>query len=235
MKLLAMSTSTWSLAVAVMEEGKLIGELNTNITKNHSLRLMPAIQSLLEQVDIKPKELEKIAIAHGPGSYTGVRIGMTTAKSLAWSLNIPIAGISSLQVRAQNGYGFKGEIIPMIDARRGQVYTGVYETDEHNQLATNKEEDRLQLVTELLEQLKKSDQALLFLGEGVTQHQQEILNTLGNQAVIAADIDHIPRGARVAYVAWKMWAEQVQETHPIAPEYLQLAEAEKNWLASQKC
>lgn len=230
MKMLAMDTSTWSLALAVMDEDRVLGEFNTTLAKNHSLRLMPAIDSLLAQLDLKPSDLKRVAVAQGPGSYTGVRIGLTTAKSLAWALAIPIAAVSSLQVVAQNGVGFPGQIIPLFDARRGQVYTGVYATDQEGGIAYPVEADRLQLLDELLASLTAKEGHYLFLGEGVTKHEEQIRESLGSRAVFGDALAHQPRGAKLGYLAWKTWTEHVQETHSLAPEYLQLAEAERKWL-----
>jgi tRNA threonylcarbamoyladenosine biosynthesis protein TsaB len=234
MKLLAIDTSNWPLGVAVIEEGKLIGEMNTHLARNHSLRLMPAIEELFEQIDIQPNQLDGIAVAQGPGSYTGIRIGVTTAKTLAWSLNLPLLGISSLQVIAQNRVDFQGKIIPLFDARRGQAYRGIYSFDVQHQIAVALAEDQLQLITEFLEELKETEGRLLFIGEGSRQHFDQIHQSLGDRAVLAREIDHPPRASQLAYTAWKLWDEQkAKHVHLFAPEYLQLAEAEAKWLASQ--
>jgi tRNA threonylcarbamoyladenosine biosynthesis protein TsaB len=233
MKILAIDTSNWPLGVAVIEDGKLLGEINTHLAKNHSLRLMPAIESLLGQLNIAPKQLAGVAVAKGPGSYTGVRIGVTTAKTLAWSLGIPIIGISSLQVIAQNRLDFDGIIVPLFDARRGQAYLGMYRYDSEIQVAASVEKDRLQLVEELLQDLRQQSEPLLFIGEGVELHAELIKQQLGDQAYIARPIDHLPRASQLAYVAWKLWDKRIEDVHTFAPEYLQLAEAEARWLANQ--
>jgi tRNA threonylcarbamoyladenosine biosynthesis protein TsaB len=234
MKLLAIDTSNWPLGVAVIEEGKLIGEINTHLPKNHSLRLMPAIEELFEQLDIQPNQLDGIAVAQGPGSYTGIRIGVTTAKTLAWSLNLPLLGISSLQVIAQNRLDFQGRIIPLFDARRGQAYRGIYSYDAQQRIAVALEEDRLQLIADFLVELNETEDQLLFIGEGARQHFDQIQESLGDRAVLAREIDHPPRASQLAYTAWKLWDEQkAKHVHSFAPEYLQLAEAEAKWLAGQ--
>jgi tRNA threonylcarbamoyladenosine biosynthesis protein TsaB len=233
MKILAIDTSNWPLGVAVIEDGKLLGEINTHLTKNHSLRLMPAVESLLAQLNIAPNQLAGITVAKGPGSYTGVRIGVTTAKTLAWSLGVPIIGISSLQVIAQNRLDFDGIIVPLFDARRGQAYRGMYRLDPYSQIAAPVEEDRLQLVQDLLQDLKQQGESLLFIGEGVQIHAELIKQQLSDQASIARPIDHLPRASQLAYVGWKEWDKKIEEVHTFAPEYLQLAEAEARWLANQ--
>src|SRR5574342_1006942 len=127
MTVLAIDTSNYALGVALLEENQVLGEYITNLKKNHSVRIMPAIQTLMKDCERVPADLTKIVVAEGPGSYTGVRIGVTIAKTLAWTLNIPMSGVSSLEVAAASaGRYFDGYVSPFFDARRGQIYTGLY-------------------------------------------------------------------------------------------------------------
>src|SRR5438309_6062986 len=132
MNVLAIDTSNYSLGIALVNQEQVIGEYITNMKKNHSIRVMPAIEKLMQDCEMKPTDLEKIVVAKGPGSYTGVRIGVTIAKTLAWTLNIPLVGISSLEALAANGRYFNGLLSPLFDARRGQIYTGLYHFKENN-------------------------------------------------------------------------------------------------------
>src|SRR5699024_4891214 len=116
MNTLAIDTSNQSLGLAIMQDEELIAELITNIKKDHSSQLMPQIVSLMESVDMTPDKLQKIVVADGPGSYTGTRIGITTAKTMAWALDIPIDTVSSLAALAYNGRFFEGSICPLFDA-----------------------------------------------------------------------------------------------------------------------
>src|SRR5690625_7700821 len=140
---LAIDTSNQVLGVALMKEHEVIGELVTNIAKNHSIRLMPAIDELLKELEVSPEQLEKIIVAKGPGSYTGVRIGLTTAKTLAWALNIPIIGVSSLKSLAYQGRFYNSVVCPFFDARRGLVYTGLYEWQANDMVAVQDEQNIL--------------------------------------------------------------------------------------------
>jgi tRNA threonylcarbamoyladenosine biosynthesis protein TsaB len=144
--LLAIDTSTSSLTVAVLEKGKARGELSTYADRNHSIGLLPNIEELLASLALKPKDLQAIAVGKGPGSYTGVRIGVTAAKTFAWSIGLPLIAISSLEAMALGGkrYGSKAEaalvvgqdliqdrttwLIPLMDARRQQAFTAIYES-----------------------------------------------------------------------------------------------------------
>ena len=137
---------------------------------------MPAVEKLLKECGVKPKELTKNRCSCWPGSYTGVRIGVTAAKTLAWSLQIPIVGVSSLEVVAANGANFNGLICPLFDGRRGQIYTGLY-TYEGEQL-TSIEEDRIILIVDWLQMLKDKGQPVLFIGNDVKLHKETIIEHL---------------------------------------------------------
>lgn len=168
MKVLAIDTSNLVLGVAVADENRLLGEVITNQKKNHSVRLMPTIQSLLDDLDLSPRELDGIAVAKGPGSYTGVRIGVATAKSLSWSLQRPLVGISSLEVLAAH-FRYENRLIsPLFDARRGQVFTGLYRGSENGRLQ-RVEEDRIILLDDWLQSLSDRGGAVVFLGDDVSQ------------------------------------------------------------------
>ena len=110
MNVLAIDTSTNVLGVAVANEKGIVGEQITFTKRNHSVRAMPSIEAILKECGLKPKDLDKIVVAKGPGSYTGVRIGVTIAKTLAWSLGIPLSGVSSLEALALNERYFNGLI-----------------------------------------------------------------------------------------------------------------------------
>lgn len=230
MKVLAIDTSNLVMGVAVVDGGRVLGEMITNMKKNHSVRLMPAIQSLMEEVDVKPSELERIIVANGPGSYTGVRIGVSAAKSLAWSLGIPIAGVSSLEVLAQNGRYFDGLVSPLFDARRGQVYTGLYGKKEG--VFENIEEDRILLLTDWLEQIREHKQQVLFVGHDLEKHAEVIRDQFGEKALFAAPTERSPRPGELALLGLRR--EPAESVHAFVPRYLQMAEAESKWLAAQK-
>src|SRR3954452_12881689 len=140
MTILAIDTSNYVLGVALLEDNQVLGEYMTNLKKNHSVRIMPAIQTLMKDCERVPADLTKIVVAKGPGSYTGVRIGVTIAKTLAWTLNIPLVGISSLEILAAGtGRYFDGYVSPIFDARRRLVYTGLYQY-QNDELQTIEED-----------------------------------------------------------------------------------------------
>jgi tRNA threonylcarbamoyladenosine biosynthesis protein TsaB len=142
--LLAIDTSTSSLTVAVLEKGKALGELSTYADRNHSIGLLPNIEELMASLALKSRDLQAITVGKGPGSYTGVRIGVTAAKTFAWSLGLPLIAISSLEAMALGGKRYESRAetdtapdvvqdrttwyIPLMDARRQQAFTAIYES-----------------------------------------------------------------------------------------------------------
>lgn len=229
MKALAIDTSNQIMGVAVIDGTTILGEYITNLSKNHSVRLMPAISNLMKEVGIEPKQLERIIVAHGPGSYTGVRIGVTIAKTLAWTLHIPIIGVSSLEVLARNGQLFNGVVSPLFDARRGQVYTGLYKM-KGNQFQSIKE-DQIVMLKSWVGELKQQDEKVLFVGNDVPLHEAVIKEVLQDQAIIASPSLFNPRPSELAIIGIE---KEPQEVHTFVPNYIRLAEAEAKWLEAQK-
>ncbi|GAB3047020.1 tRNA (adenosine(37)-N6)-threonylcarbamoyltransferase complex dimerization subunit type 1 TsaB [Virgibacillus ainsalahensis] len=229
MNILAIDTSNQVLGVAILKDGQIIGEVTTNLAKNHSVRLMPAIDHLMKEVSMPPDQLDRIAVAKGPGSYTGVRIGLATAKSLAWSLNIPIVGVSSLKVLAYQGRFFNAYICPFFDARRGMVFSGVYEW-KGDKLAPVFEESNISM-QELLQQLSKEKKQVLFLSPDVSLYKEAITDSMDEFAIIPEGPYHLSKASHLALAASNSEPEAI---HTLTPNYLRLAEAEANWMKAQK-
>ncbi|MFG6497581.1 tRNA (adenosine(37)-N6)-threonylcarbamoyltransferase complex dimerization subunit type 1 TsaB [Fictibacillus sp. UD] len=229
MKVLAIDTSNLVMGISVLDEGKVLGEYITNLKKNHSIRVMPAIEEVLKETGVKPADLDRIVVAKGPGSYTGVRIGVTIAKTLAWTLKKDLVGVSSLEVLAQSGKYFDGSVVPLFDARRTQLFTGLYGQDESGEFQ-NLWEDRIILLSDWLEKVKTLDKRILFVGNDLPLHQDTIKEVLGDQAVIGTVSDHNPRPSELGRIGM---LRDPDDIHSFTPSYLQLAEAEVNWLKSQ--
>lgn len=225
MNILGIDTSNYVMGVAVLKEGAVAAEYVTNIKKNHSIRLMPAIDQVMKETGTKPEELDRIAVAHGPGSYTGVRIGLTTAKTMAWSLGIPVVGVSSLEAVARQGAFFSGYVCPFFDARRGLVYTGLYRADR-----TIEKAEKNILMEDWLYQLKELDEPILFLSQDLKVHEEQIKDILGEQAVLPDAPYQYARPSIIASVAQEI---EPGPLHELVPNYLRLPEAEAKWLEQQ--
>ncbi|KON66680.1 tRNA (adenosine(37)-N6)-threonylcarbamoyltransferase complex dimerization subunit type 1 TsaB [Peribacillus butanolivorans] len=228
MKVLAIDTSNFTLGIALINDTQVIGEYTTNLKKNHSVRVMPAIETLLRDCDTSPKELTKIVVAQGPGSYTGVRIGVTIAKTLAWTLKIPLSAVSSLEVLAANGRYFNGLVSPLFDARRGQIYTGLYEI-ENNVLNTVMEDCNI-LSSEWAIRLKELKRPVLFVGQDVEIHREAITKVLGNLAVFSPVQLFNSRPSELAFIGLNKTEVDI---HQFVPNYIRMAEAEAKWLEQQ--
>lgn len=229
MNILAIDTSNQVLGIAILSHNKIIGEMITNVKKNQTSRLMPGIHQLMNDVGMKPDQLNKIVVAKGPGSYTGVRIGVTTAKSLAWALSIPVVGVSSLEVLAYQGLFYNGFICPFFDARRQRVYTGLYQ-GENNHLIQVHEEINISM-DDWLESVKVYDQDIMFLSPNIALYKPMIVEQMGNRAIFPKDIFHMAKPSNLAVIGLN---KQADDTHSLIPNYLRLAEAEANWLQEQK-
>jgi tRNA threonylcarbamoyladenosine biosynthesis protein TsaB len=229
MKVLAIDTSNYVLGIALLDGNILIGEYTTNLKKNHSVRAMPAIEQLMKECDVEPKDLGKIVVANGPGSYTGVRIGVTIAKTLAWTLGIPIVGVSSLEVIAANGRYFNGYISPLFDGRRGQIYTGLYEFVDGR--LQNVVQDGILQSSEWAGQMLTKDKSVLFIGNDLPLHREVIEGIMNERAVFASEPMYNPRPGELAYLGL---TKEPTDVHSFVPNYVRMAEAEANWLKQQK-
>ena len=231
MKTLAIDTSNQTLAVAVVDGQEVLGQSQTMAIKNHSTELMPAIDGLMQAVGMAPKELEQIVVAKGPGSYTGLRIGVTTAKTLAQTLNIPLIGVSSLKAVAANCVGVSQVIVPLFDARRQNVYAGAYQW--HNGTLETRIKDQHISLSELLAQLKAVDgQEVLFVGADTVKFKDMIEAELPTARINQVSLWNYPNGVVLAAIAKE--EAPVASIHDFVPDYLKLVEAEEKWLASHE-
>ena len=213
MKVLAFDTSSKALSLAILEDKQVLAETTINIKKNHSITLMPAIDFLMASLDWTPKDLDRIVMAEGPGSYTGLRIAVATAKTLAHTLNIELVGMSSLLALLPSQQ--EGLVVPLMDARRNNVYAGFYEnakpvmSEAHLSFA------------EVLEKVTDAEQ-VTFVGEvgAFVEQIQEQLPQASYQ-------ETLPNAANLALWAWDKKADSL---HDFVPNYLKRVEAEENWL-----
>ncbi|MGC6767911.1 tRNA (adenosine(37)-N6)-threonylcarbamoyltransferase complex dimerization subunit type 1 TsaB [Enterococcus sp. LJL51] len=227
MRILAIDTSNQTLSVAVCEDNKILGEFTSTVKKNHSITLMPAITELMTVCQLKPQELDRIVVAQGPGSYTGLRIGVTTAKTLAYTLKKELVGISSLKVLAANCINISGLIVPVFDARRNNVYTGAYTFNKETEAWETIISDRHISMSDWLKQLQ-SYPAVYFVGEDIEKFREQIEQELPDSSLNTYPQWQIPSSAAAAFLG--AVEEPVEEIHTFLPDYLKRVEAEENWL-----
>lgn len=267
-RLLAFDTSTSSLAVAVMENGRLLAERNIHAERNHSAYLVTAIGDCLKAAGLGKADLTGIAVGIGPGSYTGIRIAVTTAKTLAWTMGLPVFGVSSLAALALGGWANETKqnanelggtaytrgisltrepdvsasataigdwIVPLVDARRGQAYTALFETDVSGGLPKRLEPDGIRLMVDWTDALTSSLQsiasadrpsAIWFIGE--TSKHEEVLENM--RALFGNKIHIIPYELEGVWMGLAGTERSLHgkedEVHSLEPNYTQLAEAE---------
>lgn len=229
MNILGIDTSTEVMGVAIFKDNQLCGEIVTNLPKNHSVRLMPTIDYLMREVEMSPTCLNQIVVGKGPGSYTGVRIGLSTAKSMAWALQIPIVGVSSLEMLAYQGRNGNGYICPFVDARRDAVFTALYKWID-GQIVSVVEDQHIK-INDWLAKLKHRGKLVTFLSPNLSLHKQLINEVLGELAHFP---DHAYHYGRPSDLILAGVHKQPDNVHTLAPQYLRLAEAEANWLKQQK-
>ena len=213
MKVLAFDTSSKALSVALLEEENRLAELTLTIKKNHSITLMPTIEFLMASIDWKPTDLDRIVVAEGPGSYTGLRIAVATAKTLAQTLKIDLVGVSSLLALVPEE--IEGLAIPVMDARRNHVYAGFYQED---QLVYPEGHLSFEAVLERA----KGAEKVTFLGE-VEAFREQIQEALPSAQLV----ETLPDAVRIGRLGLTKEAVSV---HGFVPNYLKRVEAEENWL-----
>ena len=218
MKLLAFDTSNQALSLAILEDEHLLAQTTLNIKKNHSITLMPAIDFLMNSLDMKPTDLDRIVVAQGPGSYTGLRIAVATAKTLAHTLKIELVGVSSLLALVPEQV--EGLVIPIMDARRNNVYAGFYQSGE-----AVRAEAHLPLA-EVMEIAGAADQPVTFVGETATFAEQ-IKDALPQAAIQST----LPDAATIGCLGLDLPAQSI---HDFVPNYLKRVEAEENWLKTHQ-
>lgn len=217
MKVLAFDTSSKALSVALLEDDKVLAEHLLATQKNHSITLMPVIDFLMSELGWVPKDLERIVVAEGPGSYTGLRVAVATAKTLAYTLKIDLVGVSSLYALTENVTS--GLVIPLINARRNNVYVGFYENGEAVQ------PDFHAAFSDVLEMVSDYSQ-VTFVGE-VEAFEEQIKDALPTAQIK----ETFPSAALIGRFGQ---GQEPVDIHSFVPQYLKKVEAEENWLKTNQ-
>lgn len=221
MIVLSVDTSTMISSCAVLEEGVIIGEMNINQQKTHSETLVPMIKEMLNRLDISPDQIDLYGVGKGPGSFTGLRIGMTTVKTMAQVFKKEIIGISTLEALAYSVTSSK-KIIPLLDARGGRVYYGIYQWQEGRILEIEK--DELVYLDDLLDSLPKED--FIFAGEAARIYKNTLIES-GYEVAVESLNSCI--GKAVCLLALEKKDKGILDNpYTLAPEYIRKSQAQRD-------
>ena len=225
MLLLAVDTATTSCSVAVSQSDRVLVEITKNIRQTHARQVMNLIDLALQSSHKQLEELDGFVVTRGPGSFTGLRIGISTVKGLALATGKPLVGVSCLTALASQMPVGPYMICPMIDARRNEVYSALYRGKGDRWVRCRKE-----AVTVPEQALAGIKEACLFVGSGALLYQQLIMDSLGARARLAPSWQHILRGAAISQLGFiKMQQQQFEELGCFGPLYLRKSDAEINF------
>ena len=229
MRILAFETSAKASSVALLEDGKLLAESYQNTGLTHSQTLLPQAQQLLESCGLRVGDLDAVAVAAGPGSFTGVRIGVAAAKGLAWGAEIPCFGVSTLEAMARSLGVWEGTVCCAMDARRGQVYNALFRVQKGS--VTRICEDRAISLEELRGDLEGLSGPIYLVGDG----SELCRRSLDMDLILPAEHRRHQRAVGVALVAQTRYQNgERPDGTDLVPNYLRLSQAERERLARER-
>lgn len=233
MKILALDSSGLVASVAVVEDDILLAEYTMNYKKTHSQTLLPMLDEMVKTIELDLKTIDAIAVAGGPGSFTGLRIGSATAKGLGLALRKPLISVPTVDGLAYNMCGTEKIVCPLMDARRNQVYTGIYEF-EGNELRVLKSQMAVDL-TEIADLLNKIGREVVFVGDGCPVYKEKLKELLKVKFSFAPAHQNRQRAGALAALAMYYAEEGRMETaSEHQPDYLRLSQAERERAEKEK-
>ena len=228
MLILAFETSAKAASVALFQNRKLLGEAYQNTGLTHSQTLMVMAEDLLKQCGYGAKDVQAVAVAAGPGSFTGVRIGVAAAKGFAWGSSLPCYGVSTLEAMALGLGAFEGTVCPVMDARRSQVYNALFLADQGSLQRIT--EDRAIALSDLSEELKAAKQPIFLVGDGSELAYRTLLEQVPGLVLPPEHRLH-QRGAGVGLAALEAIDRgETGDAKALEPNYLRLSQAEREKL-----
>lgn len=226
MKVLGIDSSGLVASVAIVEDDILLAEYTVNYKKTHSQTLLPMLKEIGDMINLDLNSLDAIAIAAGPGSFTGLRIGSATAKGLGLALDKPIIPVPTVDGLAYDLWGTDKIVCPIMDARRNQVYTGIYEFCDgklqilENQMAVS--------VTEIAEKLNALGREVIFLGDGVPVYRKTLAEVMKIPYSFAPAHMNRQRASAVAVLGAQYYVQgRAESAMEHKPDYLRLSQAER--------
>lgn len=226
MRILAIESSAVTASVAILEDDTLVAEYTINHKMTHSQTLLPMIDEIFAMVQLKPDDVDVIAVSEGPGSFTGLRIGAATGKGIALALDKKMVAVPTLAAMAYNLYGDGRYICPVMDARRKHLYSGIY-TFDGDKLVTVRDV-ALKPYEELAEELAGLDGQVVLIGDGVDVAGGVLKEQLGDKCVLSPAHIKIQRAGSVALLARQMAErEEYTDADELKPDYLRPSQAER--------
>lgn len=227
MKILAIETSTMLGGIAIMDDlSGLIAEVRLNVKSTHSERLMTEIAHVLKQAELKVSDIDVFAIAIGPGSFTGLRIGLSAVKGFSYATGKPIVSVPTLEALAWNFPYSRHPVCTMLDARKKEVYSALFKWEDGGFIRLI---DEVSIkVDRVLEDIKlSSDKRVVFTGEGAILYRDKIIEVMGNKAIFASPEKIVPSPANVASIGIKKAIKgEFSEPVSLVPFYIRRSEAE---------
>ena len=226
MQILAIESAAMTASAALLRDGIVAAEYTVDFKKTHSQTLLPMIDEIVSMTDTDLKELDAIAVSEGPGSFTGLRIGSATAKGLGLALKKPLVAVPTLEAMAYQCWGSACPVCPVMDARRGQVYTALCRFDRQGNMETVREQ-QVVMLSDWLEELKKTAEPILFVGDGIPVVEQQIRAALPD-CLFAPPHMNRQRAAAVGALAEVLFARgKLQTAAEHTPCYLRKSQAER--------
>jgi len=223
MRILAIDTSTGSASVALLRYTDIVAEVFLNLSTNHSITLLPIVEKICLTSGISIEEMDLFVCTVGPGSFTGIRIGMSTVKGFAFATGKPVVGVSTLDTLAWNLAGAGISVCPMLDARRHQVYTAFYKPDKNNML----EQQGEAMAVEIDSFLPLLEGEVMFLGDGAIRYSGIINEKLPGKAHFAVGLQNQIRASMAGILGEKKYRNgEPADSISLVPRYLRLSEAE---------
>lgn len=226
MKILGLDSSGLVASVAIVENENLLGEYTVNYKKTHSQTLLPMLDEVARMIELDMETLDAIAVAGGPGSFTGLRIGSATAKGLGLALNLPIIHVPTVDALAYNLAGHQALVCPLMDARRNQTYTGLYRFFS-NEMEVLQEQCAVG-IDEIVDNINKRGEPVVFLGDGIPVFSAYIEQNVNVPWSFAPAHLNKQRAGAVAALGMKYFAAgRFESAAEHRPEYLRLSQAER--------
>lgn len=232
MLILAFETSAKAASVALMDEKKLLGESYQNTGLTHSQTLMVMAEDLLKQCGKTVSDVTAVAVAEGPGSFTGVRIGVAAAKGFAWGGELPCYGVSTLEAMAESLGVYQGYVCPCMDARRSQVYNALFYVNQGNIRRTA--QDRAIALADLKEELKTLEGPIFLVGDGSNLAYNTLSAEVPNLVLPPEHRMHQRATGVAILAAKKQVAGETGDGNALTPNYLRLSQAERERMEKSK-